>query len=312
MSSKTTGIMYLEGRGVAKSEAKAAEYWRRAVERGWTKSAHSLGTLYFDGRGVPRDVTKASELFLTSDNEMAGERLCRCGRVFEDGDCDHPKDVAKALALYEAAATKKDDPDGWRALGACHELTLGDVEAAVPFFLKAAEAGDVGSQIIVAGHYEYGHGVPRDVTVARHWYQAAADAGEPQAMWCLALLDEDGSGLHKSDFLRAATLYYAAADRGHEDASDEIRRALDAFQSDLHSHDDDETNKIKVLAACLKRKARSCAYCGKAPENGKWKKCQRCRRARYCSPACQKMDWSDHRDFCHRPMTVGVANESRP
>jgi len=39
-----------------------------------------------------------------------------------------------------------------------------------------------------------------------------------------------------------------------------------------------------------------CARCFRAPESPK--RCGRCRTLVYCSPACQRDDWDDHRDEC--------------
>lgn len=50
-------------------------------------------------------------------------------------------------------------------------------------------------------------------------------------------------------------------------------------------------------ASASHRAPPACWTCGAAPEQG-LKQCSRCRRAYYCSPACQEQDWPTHKDTC--------------
>mmetsp|Transcript_6216 Transcript_6216/g.7872 ORF Transcript_6216/g.7872 Transcript_6216/m.7872 type:complete len:623 (-) Transcript_6216:238-2106(-) len=43
-----------------------------------------------------------------------------------------------------------------------------------------------------------------------------------------------------------------------------------------------------------------CSWCGKAEENEKLTKCAECKNVFYCSPACQKADWPDHKLLCEK------------
>jgi len=53
------GIAYAQGSGLAKDEAKAAEWFTRAAERGYVDSAFDLAVLYERGEGVPQDLKQA-------------------------------------------------------------------------------------------------------------------------------------------------------------------------------------------------------------------------------------------------------------
>lgn len=48
------GEMYLQGQGVARSEADAATWYRRAADRGHAGAQYQMAQFYFRGRGVPR------------------------------------------------------------------------------------------------------------------------------------------------------------------------------------------------------------------------------------------------------------------
>src|SRR5262249_12404059 len=46
---------YAEGRGVARDDAEAARWYRRAADANHAAAVLTLGWIYIDGRGVPRD-----------------------------------------------------------------------------------------------------------------------------------------------------------------------------------------------------------------------------------------------------------------
>ncbi|KAI4649646.1 hypothetical protein J4E93_003966 [Alternaria ventricosa] len=62
--------------------------------------------------------------------------------------------------------------------------------------------------------------------------------------------------------------------------------------------------KVPALAAVLKkgkgpRKEGDCTNCGRGPKDGKvFSACGKCKKARYCSQECQKVDWKGHKKVC--------------
>ena len=53
--------LYYNGDGVAKDDAKAAEWYRKAAEQGNALAQYKLGAMYDKGEGVPKDAAKAVE-----------------------------------------------------------------------------------------------------------------------------------------------------------------------------------------------------------------------------------------------------------
>ena len=53
------GSMYNEGKSVPEDDAKAVRWYRRAAEQGYEKAQHNLGWSYATGRGVPKNKVKA-------------------------------------------------------------------------------------------------------------------------------------------------------------------------------------------------------------------------------------------------------------
>jgi TPR repeat protein len=54
------GLMYADGRGIAKDEEEAVRWYRRAAEDGNAGAMHNFGFMYRNGRGVSRDMQNAA------------------------------------------------------------------------------------------------------------------------------------------------------------------------------------------------------------------------------------------------------------
>jgi localization factor PodJL len=61
-------------------------------------------------------------------------------------------------------------------------------------------------------------GVPKDIALARDWYQRAADKGNARAMHNLAVLLADSGASGKADYNQAAIWFRKAAERGLKDS----------------------------------------------------------------------------------------------
>ncbi|MBE3039526.1 MAG: sel1 repeat family protein [Chloroflexi bacterium] len=53
------GVMYGDGRGVAKDEREAVSWYRKAAESGNAGAMHNLGLMYGQGRGLEKDEIEA-------------------------------------------------------------------------------------------------------------------------------------------------------------------------------------------------------------------------------------------------------------
>jgi TPR repeat protein len=53
------GLMYGEGEGVARDDAQAVAWYRKAAGQGYALAQAELGVMYKDGRGVAQDDTQA-------------------------------------------------------------------------------------------------------------------------------------------------------------------------------------------------------------------------------------------------------------
>jgi TPR repeat protein len=85
------------------------------------------------------------------------------------------------------------------------------------------DKGDAAAQFNLGQHYEYGAGVPKDLTKAADLYQKAADQGNADAQFRLGWLYENGQGV-ATNFAKAEELYQKAADQGNQAAIAQLKR----------------------------------------------------------------------------------------
>ena len=74
------GVMYDEGRGVAKDDAEAVRWYRKAADQGMASAQYNLGVMYDEGEGV-------------TENNAEAVRWYR--RAVAQGDADAKKRVAE-------------------------------------------------------------------------------------------------------------------------------------------------------------------------------------------------------------------------
>ena len=87
--------------------------------------------------------------------------------------------------------------------------------------LKAAKAGDAGSQYTVGMMYLFGQGTKQDIPEGTRWMEASAKTGMPQALVALAILYDIGQGV-PLDVARATQLRQQAAKAGNPTARGQL------------------------------------------------------------------------------------------
>jgi len=136
------------------------------------------------------------------------------------------KQYAEALPYFERAAAAG-NIDAMNDLGVMYEKGQGvnrDDERAVSWYRKAA---DTESQAMVnlAGMYIGGRGgLPKDATKAVALLRKAADAGNANGMMLLGAMYEDGAGGLPKDAAAALDWYKKAADLGNSYGQEQVKR----------------------------------------------------------------------------------------
>jgi TPR repeat protein len=124
------------------------------------------------------------------------------------------------LPFVEAAATKG-DPKAMRRLGMCYRFGKGveqRQETAIQLLARAAERADPKAMVELAFCLENGIGMDRDAMRAQALYAAAADSGNPTGMNGFARLLLVGAGGVVGTPTMARAWFERAADLGHVEA----------------------------------------------------------------------------------------------
>jgi len=93
------------GRGVAKSDAEAAKWYRIAADQGYAPAENNLGFLYAEGRGVPRDDAEAVKWYRRAADRNYAPAETSLGMMYAQGRGVKQSD-SDALSLYSAAASQ--------------------------------------------------------------------------------------------------------------------------------------------------------------------------------------------------------------
>lgn len=172
------GVVNEHGLGVARDKAAAAEFYRRAAQKGHRTSQLRWGLALMHGDGVDTDCSE-------------GETWLR--RAAAAGD---PEAAASIGSLYAAGG----------------DLPPNQVEAA-GWFHRAAKAGHKGAARSLAMLYISGAGVPRDPEEAAKWLRVSATGGDAPARAELGSLLLSGIG-DEEDHVRACQEFQQAAASG--------------------------------------------------------------------------------------------------
>ena len=110
------------------------------------------------------------------------------------------QDFAQAIPWYEKAA-KAGDKKAQTSLGLIYYHGYGvekNLATALKLWRFAALQNDPGAQNDLANLYFNGEGVKQDYAQAAHWYNEAAHRGHVQAQWNLGMMYFDGRGVEKN------------------------------------------------------------------------------------------------------------------
>ena len=197
------GAMLAESKDARKDHAEAAIWLRRSVEHGNDMSIEDLTVLYNDGTAMP-DKSLAEnrqtglgllQAWADQGNSTAQIYLAL---AYWKGLLGLPKRPAEAVRWMTRAAEKMPDAEAWLGWFRTQEIDVPTRnEEAVRWYRKAAEHGSALGQINLAGMYEVGRGVPKDLAEAAKWAQAAAEQGNGEARYHLAEMYESGRGVPK-------------------------------------------------------------------------------------------------------------------
>ena len=136
--------MYRDGKGVPKSDERAAELFQRAASRGHPAALVALGELYHGGKGVPQSHDRAAQLFQQAASQGGVGATDHLGTLYRDGD-GVPQSFERAAELFQQAALLGCSEAQWHLddLYSDGKGVLKDKERAAARFEQAASQGSV-------------------------------------------------------------------------------------------------------------------------------------------------------------------------
>ena len=166
------GILFSEGRGVAKNDSEAARWFRKAADQGHGHACFNLGRAYQFGDGVQQSNQEAARWYRrvaelgVPEGELAlGGLMISVERNYREG------------LKWIRKAARQGLPAAESMLGIAYENGVGikeNLRTAVKWYLLGANHGDPISQTSLASLYEQGKGLERDLVEAYFWYVVAS------------------------------------------------------------------------------------------------------------------------------------------
>lgn len=223
---RAVGAFLIDGWGGVRDVAAGLVWLERAGDNGNSYAFFQLGTLYEYGRHFATYPPKAAFFYEKSHrvgNVCAAQKLAR---MHDRSDNGLPE--SRPIYWYERCAE-----NGEKGLRQCQE-ELGrrylygrdvpqDFSQSLRWMLQAVEPPDhsggtfrlASLQEAIGFLYQHGRGVAKNLPEAVRWYSLAIDNDSEYARWALAELNTNGIAwpTHPA---RAAELYEAAAERGHQ------------------------------------------------------------------------------------------------
>ena len=172
------GNCYLDGNGVERNKAVAAEWYRKSAEQECARGEYNLGVSFLRGDGVETNLVAAFEWMKKSADHDLPLAWYALGTFYEEGT-GVEKNGAEALRWYRKAA--ESDHGQARAfaqnsVGRCYQFGIGieqNEKEALAWYLKSADAGNPAAMENLAQCCTIGVGGTRDLEAARSWREKA-------------------------------------------------------------------------------------------------------------------------------------------
>ncbi len=190
------GELYANGLGIARDDAKAAEWYKKAVDLGDREAMFALAMMQIAGRAGPANREEGARLLAQSAKLGKAAAAYNLGLLYLEGQT-FPQDIKRAAELFTQAA-KAGNPEAQYALATFYKEGRGveknPVEAA-KLLGAAALADNIDAEVEYAIALLNGTGVTRDIPTAVALMSRAARQNSPIAQNRLAHILIEGQGV---------------------------------------------------------------------------------------------------------------------
>ncbi len=167
------------GQGIAKNEAAAAQWERKAAEQGHAYAQANLSYRHY----AAGEFTEAFAWCQRAAHSRLAWAQFNLGRMFEKGE-GVAQNSTEAATWYRLAA-QQNFAEAQAKLADLFYFGVGvprSYAQAATWYRKAAEQGNAEAQFQLAHLYATGQGVEPDYVQSRHWTRKAAEQGHAQAV----------------------------------------------------------------------------------------------------------------------------------
>ena len=192
--------------GIKEDNRKARKYYFNQSTNAYGFALYALGVMYENGRGVIQNNEEAFNYYLKSTQEDCTEGFRLLGRMYRHGR-GVPQNIKKAQECFQKTIERGMDAALFD-LGLMYEYDLCDDKAAFNCYKKMADKGDLDGLYFVGLMYQGGQGVQRDYRLAASSFRAAAEKGQVKAPGNLKQLYEDLQ--HMKNDIRDEVTFHAA------------------------------------------------------------------------------------------------------
>jgi len=215
------GVIYETGCGRPRSYAKAARFYRKAMNlNGHVRSTVALGLCYQDSRGLHQDTMEGVKLFkIAADTDTDG-------KFDADDDFGKPGHLSWAQRREDLAGRATGKALAQTVLGLCYMHGKGvyrDAAMAMRHFRQGCKGGNAEAACCIGDCYKEGFGVAFNMQQAVAHYKLAAERGNCRGQCEYAQCLQDGRGTNK-DMSEAVKWYRAAADQNWAEAQYHLGR----------------------------------------------------------------------------------------
>lgn len=182
------GLLYQEGRGVARDPAKARAFYESGAARGHPRAQNNLGLLYARGDGVDQDYETAAQLFAAAADQGLTSAMTNLGVLYDNGFGVPQSDETAAMWYRRSNGAETS------TLAPIYDSRLlppPATDATRKITAQAAAAGDPVAQFLMGWFYleDANH------SAAAPWLMAAAEKGHGPSMANLAQMHFAGAGV---------------------------------------------------------------------------------------------------------------------
>ena len=234
------GELLRQGLAIRQDDARAAQWYGLAAERGEVNAQFALALMLLEGRGVPRDEVRGLALLASAAGQGHGPAAFNLAlTMLAKGD---DAALQQALPLLRQAA-EAEIGDAQHALAVLMLEGRGvprDIEAGADMMARAASNGSLAGEVEFALLQFNGRGIGRDERAASRGFLRAAHRGNAIAQNRLARILFQGRWLPR-DVVAAAGWHMAARAQGLTDAAldAELERLTAEQRSDAERFRDD-------------------------------------------------------------------------